>query len=149
MAELKNISPQPTEEVAKPSKTSTENYKSLKAITEALDTDFTKFQGKKVKASGNRVRNNLLNIKKLCDVLRKQILADINEIPTKHRITKDPQEVKEEETVSPEDLQDLQNIPEPPELVRETTEVPQKVKKPRKPRKPRKSTKTTEELTPL
>jgi hypothetical protein len=138
MTEIKNISPQPTEEVAKPDKTSTENYKSLKAITEALDTDFTKFQGKKVKASGNRVRNNLLNIKKLCDVLRKQILADINEIPTKHRINtgdKKP-ETPEPETPEPDTIVPL-------ELVRETTEICEdlkKVKKPRKPRKPRKST---------
>lgn len=67
------------------SKTCEENYQSLKAIVNAIDTDFKKFKLKKVKASGNRVRNNLLNIKKLCDELRKQIQEDIKAIPTKHR----------------------------------------------------------------
>jgi hypothetical protein len=131
MTEIKNISPQPTEETTKSSE---ENYKSLKAITEALDTDFTKFQGKKVKASGNRVRNNLLNIKKLCDVLRKQILVDIKEIPTKHRINTEDKKPKTPEPKTPE--------PEPLELVRETTEMHEDLKKVKKPRKPRKTSKT-------
>jgi hypothetical protein len=131
MTEIKNISPQPTEETTKSSE---ENYKSLKAITEALDTDFTKFQGKKVKASGNRVRNNLLNIKKLCDVLRKQILVDIKEIPTKHRINTEDKKPETPEPKTPE--------PEPLELVRETTEMHEDLKKVKKPRKPRKTSKT-------
>jgi hypothetical protein len=136
MTEIKNNLTQPTEETTKSSE---ENYKSLKAITEALDTDFTKFQGKKVKASGNRVRNNLLNIKKLCDVLRKQILVDIKEIPTKHRInTEDKKpETLEPKTPEPEPLE-----PEPLELVRETTEMHKDLKKVKKPRKPRKTSKT-------
>ena len=65
-----------------------ENYKKLKAIVSAIDVDFEKFQNKKVKASGNRVRNNLLNVKKLCDELRKQIQNEMKKLPTKHRISK-------------------------------------------------------------
>ena len=68
-------------------KSAGDNYKALKSIIETLDIDFSKFQHKKVKACGARVRNNLLNVKKLCDMLRKQILFDIKEIPTKHRKT--------------------------------------------------------------
>ena len=70
-------------------KTIDENYSQLKCITEALNVDYEKFKCKKVKVAGARVRNNLLNCKKLCDVLRKQVLNDINKLPINHRIKKD------------------------------------------------------------
>jgi hypothetical protein len=140
-------------------KTMQENYDALKAIVVALDQDFEKFQDKKVKAAGGRVRNNLLNCKKLCDKLRKQVLADIKILPIKHRKLND-EEGKDYEnptpspTVSEDELVDL----ETPVLERENTEMPplvpvrlrqtidkqldlEKVKKPRKPRKPRKTNK--------
>ena len=66
-------------------KTIDENYDNLKAVITALTQDYEKFKSKKVKAAGQRVRNGLLNTKKLCDTLRKQVLADIREIPIKHR----------------------------------------------------------------
>lgn len=68
-------------------KTLVENYEALKATIEALKIDYEKFQDRKVKAAGGRVRNNLLNCKKLCDKIRKQVLVEIKEIPTKHRIS--------------------------------------------------------------
>ena len=67
-------------------KTMSENYETLKATAEAMTSDFEKFNSKKIKAAGQRVRSHLLIIKKLCDTLRKQIIADINDIPIKHRI---------------------------------------------------------------
>jgi len=80
-------------------KTIDENYDNLKAVITALTQDYEKFKSKKVKAAGQRVRNGLLNTKKLCDILRKQVLADMREIPIKHRFSKssDEEEVKSEE----------------------------------------------------
>ena len=63
-----------------------QNYDKLKSCIDALSQDFDKFQSKNVKASGQRVRANLLDCKKLCDILRKQILVEIKSIPVKHRI---------------------------------------------------------------
>ena len=95
-------------------KTTVENYEALKATIEALNTDFEKFQDKKVKAAGQRARNSLLNCKKLCDKLRKQILAEIKEIPIKHRITDDETESQDEKEEAP---------PSPPKLVRQVGEI--------------------------
>jgi hypothetical protein len=74
-----------TEVEAAVEKTMKENYDALKATIEALTLDYEKFNDKKVKAAGARVRNNLLNCKKLCDKLRKQVLVDITALPIKHR----------------------------------------------------------------
>jgi hypothetical protein len=129
-------------------KTMQENYDALKAIVVALDQDFEKFQDKKVKAAGGRVRNNLLNCKKLCDKLRKQVLADIKILPIKHRKLND-EEGKDYENptntpaqssntdTSEDELVDL----ETPVLERENTEMPEQLKKVKKPRKPRKANK--------
>ena len=69
-------------------KTIDDNYDNLKAVILALDQDYEKFKTKKVKVVGVRVRNNLLNCKKLCDTLRTQVLSQIKEIPIKHRVIK-------------------------------------------------------------
>lgn len=61
------------------------NYELIKSIVSAIDQDFEKFNSKKIKIAGSRIRNNLLNCKKLCDKLRKQILNNIKELPIKHR----------------------------------------------------------------
>ena len=66
-------------------KTIDENYENLKAVITALTSDYEKFKQKKVKAAGQRVRASLLNTKKLCDTLRKQVKEEINSIPVKHR----------------------------------------------------------------
>jgi hypothetical protein len=67
-----------------------ENYEKICSMVKAMETDHIKFSQKKVKASGNRLRNNLLNIKKLCDEMRKDILTDMAKIPTKHRVLDKP-----------------------------------------------------------
>jgi hypothetical protein len=119
------------------------NYNSLKALVEALETDYTKFNTRKIKVCGNRVRNNLLNIKKLCDSLRKEIQVELNSLPTKHRIKNIKMEVKDDEVknvdVNVEEVKEFEEElpPLPTELVRQNAEV--KPKKPKTKRK-RKST---------
>ena len=109
--------------------TSQENYETLKATIESLKTDFEKFENKKVKAAGQRTRNHLLSIKKLCDTLRKQIISEMRDLPTKHRII-DNKEVKEEpeevEKVKPEEVAEVKPEPEPEEI------KPEKKKRQRK-----------------
>jgi len=111
-----------------------ENHEALKATIEALNIDYEKFNEKKVKAAGARVRNNLLNCKKLCDKLRKQVLADIKAIPIKHRKSSDDEEESKDYDNPPPSKDD---IPEPLELKRETPVKEKKVRKPRKANKPK------------
>jgi len=110
-----------------------ENYKDLQALIECLNIDFDKFQKKKVKAAGQRARNSLLNCKKLCDTLRKQIIAEIKAIPIKHRIQESGDDETEEKDEAP---------PSPPKLVRQTGangphETHQPKPEPAKPKKKR------------
>ena len=83
-------------------KTIDENYDNLKAVITALTSDYEKFKQKKVKAAGQRVRASLLNTKKLCDKLRKQVKEEISSIPIKHR-NKSSDEDKSSEDDKPED----------------------------------------------
>ena len=79
-----------------------EIYGNLKAIIIALEQDYEKFKSKKIKVAGTRVRNTLLHCKKLCDVLRKQLLTQINKLPVKHRSKSSDDEktlTSEEDTV--------------------------------------------------
>jgi hypothetical protein len=110
-----------------------DNFKKLKATVEALEFDFSKFYDKRVKVAGSRCRNNLMNCKKLCDTLRKQILEDIKDLPTKHRIEESEAppmlELKREETLSNLELTEPLKT-NPIELLDEV-----KIKKQRKPRR--------------
>ena len=98
-----------------------ENYENLKAVILALGQDYEKFKSKKVKVAGARVRNNLLNTKKLCDTLRKQVLAQIKELPIKHRGSGDevddmpntPSEEDEVEDTPPSELMEVAGELEP------------------------------------
>ena len=118
-----------TAEVEKNSddKTMEENHKELQAIVEALNQDFLKFNHKKVKIAGARVRNNLLNCKKLCDKLRRQIQSEVKILPTRHRIKGDS---SDEETKSEEPKVEEPKVEEP------KVEVKEKVKRTRKANKP-------------
>ena len=66
------------------------DYETLRSTIEALTMDYTKFKEQKIKACGLRVRNNLLNCKKLCDKIRKDVLLDMKAVPVKARKEKDP-----------------------------------------------------------
>ena len=79
-----------------------ENYDNLKAVITALTNDYEKFKQKKVKAAGQRVRASLLNTKKLCDTLRKQVKEEITAIPIKHR-NKSSDEDEDKSEDKPED----------------------------------------------
>ena len=112
----------------------------MKATIEALSVDFEKFDSKNVKAAGQRTRNHLLTAKKLCDTLRKQIITEMRELPTKHRIS--DTETKEENEELP---------PEPVELKRETTEAVKPTEttpliKPKRTRKANKKKLTKEDI---
>ena len=86
--------------------TTKENYETLKATIEALSVDFEKFDTKKVKAAGQRARNHLLTAKKLCDTLRKQIITEMRELPTRHRITDDEGDVSKESESNDDDQEE-------------------------------------------
>ena len=116
----------------------TENYKDLQALIECLNVDMDKFQNKKVKVAGQRARNNLLNCKKLCDTLRKQIITEISEIPVKHRI-KDV-EVKEEK-VDPIEPPSRPPTPEPIETGANGPDESHQEKPEKKPKRTRKANK--------
>lgn len=92
------------------SKTSNENYEILCALVKASEIDFEQFQTSHVKACGNRVRHNLLNVKKLCDTLRKQILEDTKVMPNNKR---EPKQEDKQDEKKDEDLE----IPRPDNVV--------------------------------
>ena len=94
-----------------------ENYKDLQALIECLNIDVDKFNEKKVKAAGQRARNNLLNCKKLCDKLRKQIMVDLKDIPVKSRSVTSPSLRLEDAPATPLDCVQVglrQSLPPPP-----------------------------------
>ena len=67
-----------------------ENMATINAIIETSAIDLGKLQNKKIKTSGQKLRANLLSIKKLCDTTRKQVLEKMKAIPTKSRNNKTP-----------------------------------------------------------
>ena len=69
--------------------TSAEEYDTLRSSINALSVDFKKFNEKKVKIAGSRIRSKLLDIKKITDSLRVTVLADIKKIPIKKRVVKE------------------------------------------------------------
>ena len=89
-----------------------ENYELLKSNVDSMNSDFEKFNNKKIKVAGSRFRNSLLNCKKLCDTLRKQVTENISTLPIKHRTqprdsptpisSEEEEEVKEEVVVTQE-----------------------------------------------
>ena len=120
-------------------KSMTDNYKDLQALIECLNLDFEKFNTKKVKAAGQRSRNSLLNCKKLCDTIRKQILSDMKQLPIRHRTKIEP-ETPATPATSPKpepEIPEPEPAPQPtPEQVPESEPAP--VSEPVKPKKKRK-----------
>ena len=95
-----------------------ENYDNLKAVITALTNDYEKFKQKKVKAAGQRVRASLLNTKKLCDTLRKQVKEEITAIPIKHR-NKSSDEDEDKPEDKPEDKSEDKSEEDKPEEKKE------------------------------
>lgn len=125
--------------------TTRQNYDTLKAVIESLSQDFDKFESKKVKIAGQRVRNNLLNAKKLCDKMRKQIITEMKELPTKHREDYDVPPPSPEDTPvdTPVESLDSDEGKEPTEreMMEVVGELPPVIsKKAKKPKKEKKIT---------
>jgi hypothetical protein len=66
-----------------------ENYEQMKGLVNSLSIEMDKLQNKKIKSSGLRVRASLLDIKRLCDTMRKQILVDVKAMPVRPRKKKE------------------------------------------------------------
>jgi hypothetical protein len=77
-------------------KTLDENYKALKSTIIVCDTDYDRFTQDMIKVSAGRLRGNLLAVKKLCDVVRKQVLEDLKALPSKPKAKKHVVEPVEE-----------------------------------------------------
>lgn len=111
-------------------------YDTLKATVEALNLDYEKFNEKRVKVAGARVRNNLLNCRKLCDKLRKHVLADIRAIPTKHRKECEDELIEIPKSLEQLDLEELESDKELIEIPKQLEPLEGvKIKKARKSRK--------------
>jgi len=59
------------------------NFNELKSLILSLEYELNKFETKKVKVSGQRVRNSLLTVKKLADKMRKEISDKLKELPVR------------------------------------------------------------------
>ena len=70
-------------------------FSEIKALIGSAEFELKKFESKKIKSSGSKVRAALLDIKKLCDSLRKDIQAEIKAIPKKERKVKMPSKVQQ------------------------------------------------------
>lgn len=66
------------------------SYLELKSLVASIDYEMKKFEARKVKVSGARVRASLLSVKKLADKMRKDIQEQIRELPSKSRPIKIP-----------------------------------------------------------
>lgn len=73
-----------------------QNYEKLNGIVSALSGDLDKFNAKRNKSAGQRVRSGLLNCKKVCDLMRKQLNEDIKSIPVASRKKAEPADIDDE-----------------------------------------------------
>jgi hypothetical protein len=96
--------------------TMNENFTNLNTLVGSVGLELTRFQTKPTKTGATRVRASLLSIKKLCDLMRKQILAESKQIGTTARVKVEP-------------VVESEQFPNPPKLERETTSIPPCVEK--------------------
>ncbi len=96
---------------------SVSQIENLIAITKI---DLTTFAQKRTASSGTRARASLLKVKKLCDVCRKQILAETKSNKSKKSTLTVVAEVSDEEVVEAA-------VEEPPVVVKKTRKRKQKV----------------------
>jgi hypothetical protein len=114
-----------------------DNFERIKGLTNTLAIDFIKLD-KKVKCSGARVRQTLLDIKKLCDLMRRQVLSQVKEIPIKHRVKK-----------TKEDIELKTSITDEPVVVEMVQPEPELLEKPKRKRRANKEkVKVVENLSP-
>lgn len=63
-----------------------ENYEKFKSILGDLESDFQNFDSKGTKVAAKRSRHHLLRLKKLCVIIRRQIMEEINGKPSKYSV---------------------------------------------------------------
>ena len=66
-----------------------DNLTVIQSLIDTTNIEVNNLQNKQIKTSAARASANLLSIKKLCDMIRKDILTEVKAIPTKTR-TKTP-----------------------------------------------------------
>ena len=67
-----------------------ESYQKLKTIVESMGEDCSKFHDSKVKACATRYRAKLLQCKKLCTEIRKEVQVEVKSIPVKRKAKSAP-----------------------------------------------------------
>lgn len=82
-----------------------ERLQKLKSIVESMDDDCSKFHKDNVKASATRYRAKLLQCKKLCAAIRKDVQAKVKTIPVKRR-SSDPIDIPQTSSVMAKALAD-------------------------------------------
>jgi hypothetical protein len=92
-----------------------ESFTNMETLVGSVGLELTRFQTKPTKTGATRVRASLLSIKKLADLMRREILAESKQIGTTPRVKVEP--VVED------------TFPDPPVLERETTSIPSCVEK--------------------
>lgn len=106
----------------------TNHHEELKKIHEVIAINYEKFHTKGVKTAGTRLRNSLMDSRKLVDLMRKDVLEKSKEMPVKKRTDKKPLPEQAAEPLKVEEP-----LPEPlPEQAAEPV-----VAKPEKPKKVR------------
>ena len=94
------------------------SIKILDTLVSGLVLSHQEFAEKPSKVKGTRLRATLLQIRKHCDVMRKEVLAEVKEIPVKTRAK------------APAVSEELP--PSPPVLEREATSVVAGIEQPKK-----------------
>jgi hypothetical protein len=95
----------------------------MATIVSAMESELQKFHDRQVKVSGKRVRAQCLEVKKLCDLLRKEILAatmliepQLHKAPKKHYLRKEkpvetPVEAPDTTSVTPVPVETPEEAP--------------------------------------
>ena len=111
-----------------------DNFERIKGLTNTLAIDFIKLD-KKVKCSGTRVRQTLLDIKKLCDLMRRQVLSQVKEIPIKHRVKKTNENFLEKSLDKKPLIELKTSITDEPVVVEMVQHEPELLEKPKRKRR--------------
>ena len=62
-----------------------DRFNELKSLISSMEYEHKKWTLRKIKASGQRVRNNLLEVKKIATLLRKEISDEIKSMPVRSK----------------------------------------------------------------
>ena len=65
-------------------------FQELKSLVASMEYEHKKWSLRKIKASASRVRNNLLEVKKIATLMRKEIQAEVRDMPVRSKPIKIP-----------------------------------------------------------